>query len=135
MSEDITFQPDEAEILQLEPDAPLTTIPVCIADSKTAIRVQILPLQDGGTRTRNIDALGPIQVARADHFRAKLILVSFDQDFYFALNGQSAQDPSRMSRWPMKVPLYLDTVTPVWVQAMTATTDLSITTQLWATSD
>jgi hypothetical protein len=123
------------EVLQRENEYPLTTVDVCIADVKTPIRVQVLPLKDGGTRTRNIDALTPIQVARADHYRAKLMLVSFDNDFYFALNAQSAQDVSRMSRWPKGVPLTLDTVTPVWVIAMTATTDLSITSQLWATSE
>ena len=132
---DIEFQPDKEEVLQREPEPSLTAVDVCLTESKTPIRVQILPHKDGGTRTRNIDALTPVQVARADHYRAKLTLVSFDQDFYFALNAQSAQDITMMSRWPKLVPCVLDTTTPVYVIAMTATTDLSISTALWAAGE
>jgi hypothetical protein len=133
---DIEFQPDVDEVLQMEPETPLTSIPVCVEEVRGPVRVQELPRKAGATKTVVITDTVPHRVLRADHYRAEATLISFEQDFYFALNPQSAQEASQMARWPALVPLVLSTTTPVYVVALTSsTTTVSVITELWATGE
>lgn len=129
MNEQVDLQPDLDEILQHEAES---AIKVAIDGP---VRTQPLPYKDGATRTRNIGSTGPTQVLWPDHYRGQAYLVAFTQDIYVAFNLASAADTSRMSRWPALVPMPISCVTGVWVQAFTGTTDVSITTELWATGE
>lgn len=129
MNEQVDLQPDLDEILQHEDES---AVKVSIGGP---VRTQPLPHKAGATRTRNILATGPVQVLAADHYRAQAYLVSFTQDFYVAFSQAASQDTSRMSRWPALVPMPITTTTGVWVQSFATNTDISITTELWATGE
>jgi hypothetical protein len=134
MSTPIDLQPETDEVLQMEPEPSLTTVPVCVQEIKSPVRTQELPRKLGTTQTKSISANSQ-RVLKADHFRAQAIVVSFDQDMLVAFNMASAQDPSTMSRWPALVPMVVTTMSEVWVAAFTATSSVSITTERWATGE
>jgi hypothetical protein len=129
----VDLQPETDTVLQSEAYAE-SAVNVCVESVKTPVRTQELPHKAGATRYRNVGTTA-IRVLAADHFRAHAYITSFDQDIFVAFNQTSAQDSSRMSRWPAVVPMVITTDTEVWVASFQATTNVSITTELWATGD
>lgn len=134
MTDAVQLQPDTEEVLQVEP-MPLATVPVEVQDIRGPVRVKILPNEAGTTRTISIGSSVPKPILQADHFRARAVLCSFDQDFLYAFTENAASDPSTMARQPKAVPLVLTAATQVWVLAQTGTTVLSYATERWASSE
>src|SRR4051812_11438772 len=97
------LQPDELESLQAENTGPEPAVHVVLADTKTVVRVQVLPRKQGGTRTRTITTT-PQLLMSADHRRAQALLIA-TAAFLVAYSSASAQDPSTMAAWPANVPL------------------------------
>lgn len=133
------FQPDELEVLQMEDVTPTGKPPVVDVAVAGPIRTQELPHKAGATFSRSVGALTSttpaIRVLSADHKRARAVLMSVGQNMYFAFTSASAQDVSRMALWPANTPFVLTTATEVWVCSATATTTVSIVTELWATGE
>lgn len=132
---DLDFQPDTREVMQMEADYSTSVIPVCVTEVKSPIRVQELPRKQGATRTITVPSTSYMQVLKADHFRAKVTLMSQTEDFYVAFNSQAAEDVSRMSIWPARVPFPITVTSAIFVRAFQNTTPISITTELWAVSE
>jgi hypothetical protein len=130
---DVELQPDVSEVLQEEVPY-VEAISVCVQDVKAPVRVQELPrkLATSQTRTVTTDAS---RLLRADHYRASAVVVSKDQDMYLAFNEASAQSTSTMSWWPKAIPFTLTAATDLWVASVTATTDVSVSTERWAVGD
>jgi hypothetical protein len=131
MSADL--QPDELESLQAENIGPEPAVRVVLADTKTVVRVQVLPRKQGGTRTRTIGTT-PQLILSADHRRAQVLLIA-SAAFLVAFSSASAQDPSTMAAWPANVPFPITADVPVWAAAATATVALTIVTEMWATGE
>lgn len=131
---DVSLQPETDQVLQMEPEPSLTAIPVCVEEIKSPVRIQELPRKMGTTRTRLVTTTAQ-KYLPANHFRAQATLVSFDQDMLVAFNSASAQDPSTMSRWPAAIPMVITTMAEIWVASFTATTNVSFTTERWATGE
>lgn len=127
------LEPEVEDVLQAEAP-PLTAIPVCITDTKTPIRAQVLPHKGGSTRTRNVPATAGTQVLRADHFRGLATLMSIDQNMLvtFTKGLDPVGDAQYWTLWPKLVPFPITACVDVWVAAATATTNVSITTEDWA---
>lgn len=126
------LQPDTGEVLQEEPEY---VMPVQGAVSVTGpVRTQALPRKGGATRTRVVGDTKAVQLLTADHRRAKVTLMSMDQEMLVAFSEASTADPSAMSVWPKGVPFPCEATVEVWAQsAVTAqTTRISVTTELWA---
>lgn len=132
---EIELQPDLSVVLQEEEPEETPAIPVCVRDVHGPVRTQELPKKAGSTRTVNIGATTPIQVLRADHFRSKATLMAIDQNIYIAFSVAAAQATSSMSIWPKNVPFVVTAAVDVFVLSATSTTDVSVTTERWATGD
>jgi hypothetical protein len=130
---EVDLQPETPEVLQSEDDGD-PVLSVHVSSVKTPVRTQPLPLKAGSTRYRQVTTTA-IKVLAADHFRGLAYIVAFDQDMFVAFNAASATDTSRMSRWPALVPFPHICTTDLWVSSFQATTNISITTGLWATGD
>jgi hypothetical protein len=127
MSTDL--QPDTADVLQ-EEDTSAVTVPVCITDQKSPVRVQTLPRKAGATLTKGLTTTAQ-RVLRADHRRASATLMSASA-FYLAFSLASAQDTSTMALCLAGVPVDCEATTDVYVRTVTSTADLGIITFLWA---
>lgn len=127
------LEPEEEDVLQQEAPA-LTSIPVCVTDAKTPLRVQVLPHKGGSTRTRNVGAAAGVQILRADHYRSQVLLMSIDQNMLVAFTKglDPVQDAPFWGIWPKLVPLPITTAVDVWVASVTGTTNISIITEDWA---
>jgi len=127
------LQPDTGEVLQEEQEK-YTAIPVCVEDVKGQVRVQVLPLKGGSTRTRVATDTKAIQVLEANPRRGRATLMSMDQEMYVAFSQASVQDSATMTVWPKGVPFPVTASVDVYVQCAVAsqTTRVSITTELWA---
>lgn len=130
---DVDLQPDVSEVIQEEADYD-ASIQVCVSDVKVPLRVQELPRKLATSQTRTLTTTVQ-RLLRADHYRATAVLVSFDQDVYLAFNEASAQDTSTMSRWPVNEPFRLTAAVDLWARSVTSTTDVSVTTERWATGE
>lgn len=128
------LQPDDLEVLQADTTGPEPTVRVDVASVETPVRTQELPRKGGTTRTRTV-GLTPIRVLAADHKRAKAVIVSIGQNVLIALGREQAQDPSTMALWPQNVPYTATCVSEIWVASATATTSVSIISELWAAGD
>ncbi|MGW7281662.1 hypothetical protein ACWGIV_25865 [Streptomyces sp. NPDC054844] len=132
MPDSVDLQPDVEDVLQEEaPDT--TTVPVCVVESKSPLRVQQLPRKGGATFTRTLTET-PTRLLTADHRRAsaKLRALGLDAPVAYSFNRASAQDLSTMSELPG---LETETVTAtveLWARAVTGTTRVSVTAETWA---
>lgn len=127
MSTDL--QPDVPAVLQEEDDGGLT-VPVCLVEQKSPLRVQALPRKAGANMTRPITTT-PSRVLRADPRRASALLVCASA-FYVAFSRAGAQETISMTLWPANVPLDCEATTDIYVRTVTSTADLGIATYLWA---
>lgn len=128
------LQPDDGEVLQEEaPD--MTTVPVCVVETKSPVRVQQLPRKGGATFQRTISTV-PLRVLTADPRRAAATLISTAAAniFLVAFSQAAAQDPLMMTPWPGAVPFETDATTEVWVRVPDSAEGfaLGVATQLWA---
>jgi hypothetical protein len=126
------LQPDVSEVLQEEPEYVMSVQGA--VSVRGPVRTQALPRKGGATRTRTVSDVKASQVLTADPRRARVTLMSMDQDMLVAFSDAASQDPSTMSAWPKGVPFTCDATVDVYVQCATAaqTTRVSITTELWA---
>jgi hypothetical protein len=131
------LQPDKDEVLQAEAPHAEPSVPVRVAESDITLRTQQLPHQAGATFTKIIPSApsSPVRILRADHRRAQATITSIGQALLFAFNNASAQDPSTMAIQPASIPLILTADCELWVLATTATTSVSVSTELWASGD
>lgn len=128
-------EPDIEDVLQVEDDG-LTAVPVCLTETRTPVRVSVLPRVGGATRTRTIGTTAPgVRVLTADPRRARAVLMCIDQAMYVAYSKAAAEDLSTMAVWPAGTPLTIEAVTEVWVIADTAAAAVSIITEVWADGD
>lgn len=97
------------------------------------VRTQALPRKGGATRTRVVPA-AKVQLLTSDPRRARVVLMSMDQELMIAYSDAAAQDPSTMTIWPKGVPFECTATVDVFVQcaADAQTTRVSVTTELWA---
>lgn len=133
---DVDFQPDTEEVLQMEPEGKTPVVDVTV---RGPVRTQELPRRAGATFTRTVPAMSgtvpALRVLAADHKRARAVIMSIGQNMLVAFSQASAQDASRMALWPANVPFPVTTATEVWVASSTATTSISVITELWAAGD
>lgn len=123
------LQPDTAEVLQEEGDA-AGTVPVCITEQKTPLRVQQLPRKGGATFTKSVGTTA-LQVLWPDHRRARAIIASTSA-LLIAYDTAAAQDPSTMAVWPANVPFEAGAITDVWVAVASGTAQVGVITEFWA---
>jgi hypothetical protein len=132
MSTDL--QPDVDAVLQEETDAAVT-VPVCITEQKSPLRVQVLPRKGGASVQRQVTTT-PRRVLRADHRRARAQIISTAAAnvFLIAFTEAAAGDESTMSPWMGGVPFETGATTDVWVRLPSTGTpfQIGITTELWA---
>jgi hypothetical protein len=127
------LQPTAEEVLQIEPT--IKEPPVTVAVDGP-VRTQDLPRKGGTTFTRTVGTtVGQTPLLRADHRRASARLISVGQAMLVAFNAASAQDASRMALVPANTILVITATTDIWVISATATTAISVITELWATGD
>lgn len=127
------LQPTVDEVLQAEVvDDVNAPVPVRVVGADVPVRTQDLPRKGGATRTRTVDNVTWQRVLNADHRRAKATVVSIGQNILIALNSAGTQVDASASLWPQLEPFYLTAATELWVKAVTATTSVSVTTELWA---
>lgn len=131
MSEPV-LEPDVHEVLQEEPAAELTTIPVKVESVEAPVRVQVLPDKGGATQTRTVGASKAVPFARADPRRKSAVLMSIDQNILVAFSETSCQADSSMALWPKLVPMTVPATVEIWVKAVTGTTAVSLQTFRWA---
>lgn len=129
----VDLQPDELEALQAEP---ATEPPVRVEVSKVEgpVRTQALPRKSGATRTRQVGTT-PIKLLSGDHRRASAQIISIGNPMLIAFNMASQSDPTTMAVWPASVPYVLTADTELWVASSTATTNISVITEYWATGE
>jgi hypothetical protein len=131
---EVDFQPDTEEVLQMEPEGKGPVVDVTVSGP---VRTQELPRRAGATFTRTVGTLTgttpAVRVLTADHKRARAVLMSVGQNMLVAFNQGSAQDASRMILWPANSAFVVTTATEVWVAAATGTTSIGVATELWAT--
>lgn len=132
MSADIEFQPDDFDVMQAEPDGREPAVKVHVIGQ---VRVQDLPRKAGATFTRLAVTTTPMRLLAADHRRAAARIMSIGQNMLVALSAASAQDTSRMALWPANTVFLCEADTEVWVASATATTTISVVTELWATGE
>lgn len=139
MSAGREFQPDLDEVLQVEDISPEGVAPVVDVAVRGPVRTQELPHKAGATFSRTVAALTAtvpaVRILSADHKRARAVLMSVGQNMYVAFTQASAQDVSRMALWPANTSFVVTTATEVWVCAATATTTISVVTELWAAGE
>lgn len=125
------LQPDTKEVLQEEPYVMAVQGAVTVAGP---VRTQTLPRKGGATRTRVVGDSRAVQVLTSDPRRARVTLMSMDQEMLVAYSDAATQDPSTMTAWPKGVPFTCDATVDVFVQCAVAaqTTRVSVTTELWA---
>jgi len=128
---DDELQPDKDEVLQVEDLPPTESVPVRVEGQ---VRVTVLPNRGGTTFTRTLDT-SPKRMVAADHRRRKATLMSIGANARFALSAASAAGSDRMALWPQNVPYIVESDTEIWACADTGTTQVSITTELWAEGD
>lgn len=124
------LQPDTGEVLQEEAPEEYTAIPVCVTETKTPTRVQLLPRKGAGSFTRALTTK-PQEILRADHWRGRTLLRG-DAAFLVAFSETSCQADSAMAAWPANVPLELTAAVEVWARTATGTANLSVITERWA---
>lgn len=123
------LQPDVHEVLQEEDGAALS-VPVCITEQKSPVRVQELPRKSGATFTKSLTTT-PLQVLWPDPRRARARVASTSA-LLIAFTQTAAQDPSTMTIWPASVPFETTATTDLWVAAATGTAQVGVITELWA---
>lgn len=128
------LQPEELEVLQAEDPGVEPIIRVEIARVEVPIRTQDLPRKAGGTIQKTVGIV-PIQLLASDHRRASARVMSVGQNMYVAYSAQTAQDVSRMALWPANVPFPMSVDSALWVASTTATTVISVITEMWATGE
>jgi hypothetical protein len=131
MDEKIDLQPEELEVMQAEIDGPEPSVLVRVDGP---IRTQDLPRKSGATRTRTIGTT-PARYLAADHRRSNARVVSIGQNMLVAFNMASAADPSSMAEWPAGLVFTLTADSELWLASKTATTQVSIVTEFWATGE
>lgn len=129
------FQPPVPVVLQEETPYGATAEPPVNVRTIGPVRTQETPHKAGATFTKAAITTAPQRLLTADHRRAKVVLVSIGQNMLVAFSNAAAQDPSRMALWPANVPLTLTNDSEVWVASATATTSVSVVTELWATGE
>jgi hypothetical protein len=132
MSADNEFQPDVFDAMQFEPEGREAAVKVIVTGP---VRIQDLPRKAGATFTRLAVTTAPMKLLAADHRRAAARIVSIGQNMLVALSAASAQDASRMALWPANLVFLCEADTEVWVASATATTTISVVTELWATGE
>jgi hypothetical protein len=132
MDEQPVLEPDVHEVLQEEPDVPMTAIPVKVECVDGPVRVQVLPDKGGATGTRTVTTTQAVRVLVADARRKSAVLMATDNNFRVAFSQAACQAPSAMALWPKLVPLTVPATVEVWVQAEGGSTSLSYQTSLWA---
>jgi hypothetical protein len=132
MDEQPVMEPDVREVLQEEPDAPMTAIPVKVECVDGPVRVQVLPDKGGATGTRTVKTTKAVKLLVADARRKSAVLISMDQNMRVAFSEAATQAPSAMALWPKLVPLTVPATVEVWVIAEGGDTSVSYQTALWA---
>lgn len=122
------LQPDELDVLQAETD----DMPSVRVSVDGPVRTQDLPRKAGATFTKTIGTT-PIRLLTQDHRRAQVRLMSIGQSMLVAFSSAMAQDASRMALWPANVAFTMNNDSEVWVASATATTSISVITEMWAT--
>lgn len=123
------LQPDTADVLQEEGE-PGGTVPVCITDQKTPLRVQQLPRKGGATFTKTVGTTA-LQILWPDHRRARARVASTSA-ILIAYDMAAAQDPTTMAVWPAGQPFEASATTDVWVAAASGTAQVGVITEFWA---
>lgn len=123
------LQPDTEDVLQEESE-PQLSVPVCVVDQKTPLRVQQLPRKGGATFTKTVTTT-PLQVLWPDHRRARARIVSTSA-LLLAYDIAAAQDASTMAIWPANQIFEAGATTDVWVAAASGTAQVGVITELWA---
>jgi hypothetical protein len=125
------LQPDELEALQAESGP----VPAAKVSVDGPVRTQELPRKAGATFNKTGVTTTPFQLLRADHRRAVARIISIGQPMYVALSQASAGDVSRMALWPAATVFPVTADCEVWVASSTATTTISVVTEMWATGE
>jgi hypothetical protein len=129
---EVDLQPDSDEVLQTEgADGP-----------EPEVRTQALPTKAGATFSKTVGTGGLrdgggqlVPILRADPRRASATLICKTQSMLIAYDAASAGEATTMAEWPVGVPFRLSVRTDVYVAASTATTTISVLTELWATGE
>lgn len=134
MAEEVDLQPDVDDVLQEEASGG-PTVPVCLVDQKSPLRVQVLPRKGGATFVKTLSTT-PLRVLTADHRRARAQLISTAAAniYLIAFSRAAAQDTSTMTPWMGGVPFETTATTEVWVRIPDAGSPftLGVSTELWA---
>jgi hypothetical protein len=128
------LQPDELAVLQAEEAGPDPLIRVSLAEVEAPVRTQDLPRKGGATFQKSIGTTASRQLT-SDHRRAAATVMSVGQNMLIAFSNAMAQDTSRMVLWPANVPFVMTHDGELWVASSTATTIVSVATELWATGE
>lgn len=126
------LQPDTPEVLQEEPEYVMSVQGAVTV--KGPVRTQALPRKGGATRTRTVGATKAAHVLTPDHRRARVTLMSMDQEMLVGFSEAAIQDAASMTVWPKAVPFVCEATVDVYVQCAVDAeeTRVSITTELWA---
>jgi hypothetical protein len=126
------LQPDTREVLQEEPEYVMAVQGAMTV--KGPVRTQALPRKGGATRTRAVDDTRAVQLLTADPRRARVTLMSLDQEFLVAFSEAACQAESSMTAWPKGVPFVCDATVDIYAQCAveSESTRVSVTTELWA---
>jgi hypothetical protein len=126
------LQPEELEVLQAEDIGPDPLVRVAVASIDGPVRTQALPRKAGATFNKTV-GVTPIRLLTQDHHRASVTLMSIGQAMYIGFSSAMTQDLSRMAQWPAGVPYVMNNDSELWVVSATATTNVSVITEMWAT--
>lgn len=96
------------------------------------VRVEELPTHIGGIRTVVAEVSTPIKILNNDPRRKRALLMSRDQEFYFAAT-QAQCNPSYAGFWFSGIPLELSNQDELWVASADAVAVATITVvnELW----
>jgi hypothetical protein len=133
MPTDRELQPDTEDVLQVELE-PIGKEPPVRVTVEGPTRTQELPHKAGAAFTRTLPAspATPTRLLRADHRRARAVLLALDQPVLIAFSGAAAADPTTMARWPANVSLVITTATDLYVASVSAAATVTLVTEMWA---
>jgi len=132
------LQPDLDEVLQAERHGISHDYPVPVA-VEGVVRTQDLPQKSGTTKTVSLAAAGvgvtPVRVLKANHRRARVVLLAIGGAMRFSFDPASKEDPSRMALWPANVPFTHLGDDDVFVAADTVAITVTVVAGHWAVGE
>lgn len=118
-------QPDVSELQGREPER-FVVVPV---RHQGPVRTQELPARTGAVRSLLVTSGDPVQVAKEDLTRSRLVLISQDEPIYVAYGRD--QVSAGLGWWPALEPLEIRTVCEVWIAAVGTDAYVSVRYENW----